>query len=48
LESKINKEAKTFKFENISIINTENDLVFKVYDDANDVLSKFVYTIYYD
>jgi len=44
----INKEAKTFKFEKVSVPNKENDLVFKVIDDANDLLSKFIYTIYYD
>lgn len=44
----INKELKTFKFENVSVSNRENDLVFKVYDDANDLLSKFIYTVYYN
>ncbi len=44
----INSETKTFKFENVSVANSENDLVFKVYDGANDLLSKFIYTIYYD
>jgi hypothetical protein len=39
---------KTFKFENIAVPLKENNLVFKVMDDANDVLSKFVYTIYND
>jgi len=48
VEAKIDKKLKTFIFENISVSNSENDLVFKVYDDANDVLSKFVYTVYYD
>ena len=43
-----NSELKTFKFENVSVANRENDLVFKVYDDANDLLSKFIYTVYFD
>ncbi len=47
-EAIINKELKTFKFEKIKVPNRENDFVFKVYDDANDLLSKFVYVIYYD
>ena len=47
-EAEINKESKTFTFKNVSVSNKENDLVFKVYDDANDLLSKFVYVIYYD
>lgn len=47
-EAEINKELKTFKFKNVLVENKENDLVFKVYDDANDLLSKFVYVVYYD
>ncbi len=47
-EAILNKELKTFKFENVSVDNKENDFVFKIYDDANDLLSKFVYVIYYD
>jgi len=47
-EATLNKELKTFKFENVSVENRENDFVFKVYDDANDLLSKFVYVIYYN
>jgi hypothetical protein len=43
----INSELKTFKFEEVAVGNKENDLVLKVYDDANDLLSKFVYTVYY-
>jgi len=44
----VNNELKTFKFENVSVDSKENDLVFKVYDDANDILSRFVYTVYYN
>lgn len=47
-EAEVNKEFKTFKFENVDVSKVENDLVFKVYDDANDVLSRFVYTVYYN
>ncbi len=47
-EATINKELKTFKFENVSVPNKENDFVFKVYDDANDLLNKFIYVIYYN
>jgi hypothetical protein len=43
----LDKAEKTFRFENVSVANRENDLVFKVMDASNDVLSKFVYTIYY-
>lgn len=44
----INSDLKTFKFENIPVPNKENNLVFKVYDDTDEVISKFVYTIYYE
>lgn len=47
-EADINTELKTFKFEKVSVENKENDFVFKVYDDANDLLSKFVYLIYFN
>lgn len=47
-EAVLNKEEKTFKIENVNTSKYENDLVFKVMDDANDVLSKFVYTVYYN
>ncbi|MDR2411650.1 MAG: hypothetical protein LBD88_03630 [Candidatus Peribacteria bacterium] len=43
----MDKAEKTFRFENVSVANRENDLVFKVMDASNDVLSKFIYTIYY-
>ncbi len=48
VEAKLDKKLKTFIFENVSVADSENDLVFKVYDEANDLLSKFVYTVYYD
>lgn len=44
----IDKTNKTFKIENVDVSNKENDLVFKVYDDSNDVISRFVYTVYYN
>jgi hypothetical protein len=47
-EAVLNKDEKTFRFENVSVPNRENDLVFKVFDNTNDTLSKFVYTIYYN
>lgn len=46
-EAVLNTNLKTFKFENVAVPEKENDLVFKVMDDANDTLAKFVYTIYY-
>lgn len=48
VDAEINSELKTFRFDNVSMPKRENDLVFKVYDDANDLLSKFIYTVYYD
>lgn len=46
--AKLNKDKKTFEFDKIDVWAKENNLVFKVYDDANDLLSKFVYTVYFD
>ncbi|NCO31857.1 hypothetical protein GW891_03550 [bacterium] len=43
----MDKTTNTFKFENIDVSNKENDLVFKIYDDSNDIISRFVYTVYY-
>ncbi len=43
----LDKTTNTFKFENIDVSNKENDLVFKIYDDSNDIISRFVYTVYY-
>ena len=48
VKAKINSELKTFEFKDVSVPNKENDLVFKVYDDANDLLSKFIYIVYYN
>lgn len=47
-EAVLNTEEKTFKIENVNTSKYENDLVFKVMDDSADVLSKFVYTVYYN
>jgi len=47
IEASINSEAKTFVFKNISVAKSENDLVFKISDDSNDLLQKFVYVVYY-
>ena len=45
--AKINKDAKTFSFNNVDVSSSENDLIFKVFDDSNDLLQKFVYLVYY-
>lgn len=45
-EAKIDKIEKSFTINNFSVLQKENDLVFKIYDDSNDVLQKFVYTVY--
>ena len=47
-EAILSKTNKTFKFENIDGSNKENDLVFKVYDDSNDIIFREVYTVYYN
>lgn len=43
----INKSEKTFRFEWVDTSKRENDLIFKVYDDSNSILSKFVYSVFY-
>lgn len=47
-EAILSKTNKTFKFENVDVSNKENDLVFKVYDDSNDIIYRDVYTVYYN
>lgn len=47
-EAILSKTNKTFKFENVDVSNKENDLVFKVYDDSNDIILREVYTVYYN
>lgn len=47
VDALMNTVNKSFTFENVDTRNRENDLVFKVYDDANDLLEKFVYVVYY-
>ena len=46
-EAKINSEEKTFNFTEVDTSFSENDLVFKIFDDSNDLLQKFVYIVYY-
>lgn len=43
----LDTKLKSFKFQNVSVPNSENNLVFKVYDDSNEMLSKFIYTVYF-
>ena len=44
--AKLNIEEKTFIFENVDLRDAVNDLVFKVYDSEDDILSKVIYTLY--
>jgi len=46
-ESKINSENKTFIFEWVDTDSQQNDLVFRAYDDAWDILEKKLITVYY-
>lgn len=48
ISANLNKEKNTFQFSNISVWKRENDLIFKIYDDANDLLEKFVFIVYYN
>lgn len=47
-EAKINTEKKTFIIEWVDTSNNQNDLVFRAYDDAWDVLEKKLITLYYN
>ena len=47
-ESKINIENKTFLFEWVDTNSQQNDLVFRAYDDAGDILEKKLITLYYN
>ena len=47
-ESEINLENKIFKFNNVDTSSQQNDLVFRAYDDAGDILEKKLITLYYN
>ena len=46
-EATINTQNKSFSFEKISTAKYQNDIVFRAYDDAEDVLEKRLITLYY-
>ncbi len=48
IEAKINAENKTFSLEGIDTSSQQNDLVFRAYDDAGDILEKKLMTVYYN
>lgn len=48
VKAKLNTELKTFSFGTVTLTKKENDLVFKLYDTDGNVISKVVYTIYYN
>lgn len=43
----INLVAKSYELKNFSIPLRENDIVYKVYNTAGNVLERWVYTVYY-
>ena len=47
VEATLDEVEGTFDFEWVDTGSRENDLVFKVYDDSNDLLSKFIYVVYH-
>jgi hypothetical protein len=47
-ESEINLDNKTFIFNNVDTSIEQNDLVFRAYDDAGDILEKKLITLYYN
>ncbi len=48
VKARLNTELKTFSFWTITLTKKENDLVFKLYDTDGNVISKIIYTIYYN
>ncbi|MFA5917052.1 MAG: hypothetical protein WC850_02320 [Candidatus Gracilibacteria bacterium] len=48
VKAKLNTELKTFSFGTVTLTKKENDLVFKLYDTDGNVISKVVYTLYYN
>lgn len=42
----LDSENKTFEFKNVSLSSSVNDLIFKVYDNDENVIQKMVYTVY--
>lgn len=48
VKAKLDTTNKTFSFGTITLTKKENDLVFKLYDTDWNVISKVVYTFYYN
>lgn len=46
IKAKIDKQEKTFSFSQVSLDKKVNDLIFKVYNQDEVVVWKYVYTIY--
>lgn len=46
-EAQLNTQNKSFTFDNISTSKYQNDIVFRAYDDAEDILEKNLITLYY-
>ena len=44
--AELDTEAQTFKFSGLSLPNSENDIVIKLYDSEKNILGKYVYTFY--
>ena len=44
----LNTENKSFEFENVDLSSAQNDLVFRAFDDAGDILEKRLITLYYN
>lgn len=44
----LNPTKSTFLIENVDTSLQKNDLVFRIYDDSNELIEKFVYTVYYN
>lgn len=47
-KAKLNLTNKTFTFDTILLTKRENDLVFKLYDTDENIISKVIYTVFYN
>ena len=45
--AELNSTSGRFLFAGVSLASTTNDLIFKIYDTNEDIVSKIVYTLYY-
>jgi len=48
VNAKLDSEEKTFTFPSVTLSKKTNDLIFRLYDENDELINKIVYTIYSD